>query len=74
MENPGKNTAYIFSYRRVAGAAIAQSFLRHKSKKVKFRSVFWLTVIINCGILALFLTPDGAHQLDVIFKCINLGN
>ncbi len=56
------------------GAAIAQSFLRHKSKKVKFRSVFWLTVIINCGILALFLTPDGAHQLDVIFKCINLGN
>ncbi len=54
------------------GAAIAQSFLRQKSKKVKFRAIYWVTVIINCGILVLLLTPEGAHQLEAIVKSINL--
>lgn len=30
------------------GAAIAQSFLRHKSKKVSFRVTHWVMVIANC--------------------------
>ena len=55
------------------GAAIAQSYLRHKSKKVKFRAVYWVTVIVNCGILVLLLTPEGAHQLEAIVKSINSG-
>ena len=29
------------------GALLAQQFLRHKSTKVEFRQVFWLTVILN---------------------------
>jgi len=33
------------------GAAIAQSQLRHKSKKLSFRVVYWFTDIMNCGIL-----------------------
>ena len=55
------------------GAAVAQSFLRHKSKKVKFRVVYWVTVIINCGILVLLLTPEGARQLELILKDLNFG-
>jgi uncharacterized membrane protein YsdA (DUF1294 family)/cold shock CspA family protein len=52
------------------GAAIAQRFLRHKSKKIKFKVVYWITVIINCGILAWLLTPEGANQLEIILKDI----
>jgi len=33
------------------GAAIAQSFLRHKSKKISFKVTYWVTVIANCGAL-----------------------
>lgn len=29
------------------GAALAQQWLRHKTVKVKFRRVFWLTAVIN---------------------------
>jgi uncharacterized membrane protein YsdA (DUF1294 family) len=54
------------------GAAIAQSFLRHKSKKVKFRVVYWITVIINCGILAWLLTPEGANQFEIILNDIKI--
>ncbi len=70
----GERTLHIFSLiGGWPGAAIAQSFLRHKSKKVKFRAVYWVTVIVNCGILVLLLTPEGADQLEAIAKSINLG-
>jgi len=49
------------------GAAIAQQTLRHKSQKRDFRIVFWLTVIVNCGVLA-WLTSTNSHQLMSIFK------
>ena len=52
------------------GAAVAQSFLRHKSKKVKFRVVYWITVVINCGFLVWLLTPKGARQLELILEDI----
>ena len=58
------------------GAAIAQSQLRHKSKKLSFRVVYWFTVIINCGILGWLLTPEGTYKLDSILrniKNINFG-
>jgi len=36
------------------GALLAQQFLRHKSTKAEFRSVFWATVILNAlGFVAL---------------------
>jgi len=45
------------------GAMIAQQTLRHKSRKVEFRIVFWLTVILNIGIYVWLLTPTGAEML-----------
>jgi uncharacterized membrane protein YsdA (DUF1294 family) len=49
------------------GAAIGQQVLRHKSQKKEFRLVFWVTVFVNCGVLAWLMTPNGAQLLD-IFK------
>ncbi len=35
------------------GALVAQRVLRHKSSKYDFQVVFWLTVLINSGVLSL---------------------
>lgn len=48
------------------GALIAQSVLRHKSRKQPFRVVFWLTVILNCAALAWLSTPDGHAALEAL--------
>jgi len=51
------------------GAAIAQSFLRHKSKKASFRFTYWITVIANYGALYWLITPAGSLWLrNVINK------
>ena len=34
------------------GALIAQQGFRHKNRKTSFQSVFWLTVIVNLGLMA----------------------
>ncbi len=49
------------------GAAIAQQLLRHKSQKRPFRIVFWLTVLVNCGVLIWLMSSHGSHFLD-LFK------
>lgn len=36
------------------GAIIAQKILRHKTQKQPFQIIFWLTVILNIGVLAVF--------------------
>ena len=41
------------------GALLAQQFLRHKSAKVEFRSVFWVTVVVNVAAFALLCSPTG---------------
>jgi uncharacterized membrane protein YsdA (DUF1294 family)/cold shock CspA family protein len=38
------------------GALVAQKLLRHKTNKRSFQSVFWVTVLLNCGGLAWLLT------------------
>jgi len=53
------------------GAAIAQSFLRHKSKKISFRVTYCLTVIINCGALGWLVSPEGRSWLERVLKNIN---
>ncbi len=55
------------------GAKIAQSFLRHKSKKLSFRITYWITAIANCGGLYLLITPKGNMWLKSILKNINFG-
>ena len=39
------------------GALLAQQFLRHKSTKVEFRSVFWATVLVNVGAFVAACSP-----------------
>lgn len=45
------------------GALVAQQKLRHKSKKRSFRSVFWITVLLNFGAFIWLLTPTGGDTL-----------
>ena len=37
------------------GGLLAQRWLRHKSSKTSFQIKFWLTVILNAGLLVLLL-------------------
>jgi uncharacterized membrane protein YsdA (DUF1294 family)/cold shock CspA family protein len=55
------------------GAKIAQSFLRHKSRKLSFRVTYWITVVANCGGLYWLVTPDGQKWINNILKNINFG-
>lgn len=50
------------------GAALAQSFLRHKSTKLSFRVTYWVTVIANCGALYWLVTPEGSLWLRRIIS------
>ena len=45
------------------GALAAQRLLRHKSSKPSFQFVFWVTVILNCCVLAWFFSTSGAEAL-----------
>jgi len=46
------------------GALVAHQKLRHKSKKQPFRSVFWVTVLLNCGAFVWLFTPSGADTVQ----------
>lgn len=37
------------------GALVARKVFRHKTSKQPFRTIFWLTVIANCGLLGWYL-------------------
>ena len=53
------------------GALIAQAFFRHKSKKVEFQSVFWVTVVLNCSGMAWLLSTGKAAAINqAIFSAI----
>ena len=47
------------------GALLAQRLLRHKSTKRSFLVVFWVTVLVNCGVLGWVVMGRGgwARQL-----------
>jgi uncharacterized membrane protein YsdA (DUF1294 family) len=48
------------------GALVAQRKFRHKSEKWAFRSVFWLTMVANVGVLAFLLSPPGKNWLTMM--------
>jgi uncharacterized membrane protein YsdA (DUF1294 family)/cold shock CspA family protein len=50
------------------GALLAQQQLRHKTSKISFQAMFWLTVFINCIALGWLMTSSGAD-----FLRLNLG-
>jgi uncharacterized membrane protein YsdA (DUF1294 family)/cold shock CspA family protein len=60
-----ENTLHFFSLvGGWPGAMVAQQKLRHKSKKQPFRFIYWVTVVINCGVFAWFFTTPGAAMLQ----------
>ena len=52
------------------GALIAQQTLRHKSKKISFQAVFWLTVLLNCGAFVWLFTPSSSKLLRTVLSNI----
>jgi uncharacterized membrane protein YsdA (DUF1294 family) len=42
------------------GALVAQRLFRHKSRKMSFRLVFWMTVALNCGALAWWVSTASS--------------
>ena len=55
------------------GALVAQAQFRHKTRKVSFRAVFWLTVAVNLAALGWLAVEGGAPwevlagMLDAVF-------
>lgn len=45
------------------GALVARHVFRHKTVKQPFRTVFWLTVVVNCAALA-WLVREPVVRLD----------
>ena len=59
-----ENTLHLFSLAGGwPGALAAQRLLRHKSSKPSFQFAFWVTVVLNCCILAWFFSSSGAEAL-----------
>ena len=52
------------------GALIAQQKLRHKSKKASFRSVFWVTVVFNCGAFVWLFSSAGSALLNSFLESV----
>ena len=50
------------------GAIVAQQGLRHKTKKQPFRSIFWITVVLNCGVFAWLFTAAGGTALNALIS------
>lgn len=48
------------------GALVAQQKLRHKSRKLSFRLVFWITVLLNSSALGWLFTPAGGETLKAL--------
>jgi uncharacterized membrane protein YsdA (DUF1294 family) len=52
------------------GPMVAQSVLRHKSRKQSFRVVFWVTVALNCASLAWLSTEQGTQAWQALLSTI----
>jgi len=46
------------------GALYAQDVFRHKSKKPEFQFVFWVTVVLNCLVVAWLLISGNAAAIN----------
>lgn len=59
-----ENTLHLFALAGGwPGALAAQRLLRHKSSKQSFQVAFWVTVVLNCCVLAWFFSSSGAEAL-----------
>lgn len=48
------------------GAVFAQQWLRHKSSKATFRTIFWCTVLLNVAVFVGLHSPWGRDWLPVL--------
>jgi len=48
------------------GALLAQKIVRHKSNKAKFKTVYWLTVILNISALCFLFSESGVRFINNI--------
>lgn len=55
------------------GALIAQQRLRHKTKKVSFRLVFWFTVLANVAGLVWLHSGSGQIKLQGVVRAVGNG-
>jgi len=46
------------------GALFAQDVFHHKSRKAKFQSVFWVTVVLNCAVLGWLLATGKSASIN----------
>lgn len=53
------------------GSLVAQNRLRHKSRKVEFQAVFWITVGANVAGLFWLLSPRGVTYLNRLTRYID---
>ncbi|HEX7971298.1 MAG TPA: DUF1294 domain-containing protein [Thiobacillus sp.] len=52
------------------GALVAQKLLRHKSDKREFQIMFWVTVMLNCGVLIWLALLDGADMRVLLNRMV----
>jgi uncharacterized membrane protein YsdA (DUF1294 family)/cold shock CspA family protein len=50
------------------GAVVAQTVLRHKSRKASFQVPFWGTVVMNSAALGWLLTDNGSKFIDQLLQ------
>jgi uncharacterized membrane protein YsdA (DUF1294 family) len=54
------------------GALVAQKVFHHKTRKLSFQVVFWITVLISCGFLGWLHTAVGAEWVqDALLQIIH---
>ncbi len=53
------------------GALCGQQWLRHKSSKQPFRSLLWLTVVVNCIVFGGLFTRTGSAMLQSLLTAVS---
>lgn len=52
------------------GALLAQRWLRHKSAKTSFQTMYWITVLINCAAFAWLFSEEGKRLLASVIQSL----
>lgn len=51
------------------GALLAQEWIRHKSSKMSFQAVFWVTVAVNCAVLT-WLVVQAPERVEALLRTL----
>ncbi len=50
------------------GALLGQKLFRHKTQKTSFQVAFWIGVVLNCGLFAVFLTTFASDTFAALVR------